>query len=91
MQVSVESRFRMLRERVLRVSREDLLRHTNLSLGTLRNVEFGGAVRLHTALQLLDAVNTLLVNAGKPEVSLDDLGLTLRQDRRKIEPVERVA
>jgi hypothetical protein len=85
------TKFRELRERVLRCSREDILRHTDLSLGTLRNVEFGGNVRLESAFQLLDAVNLLLDRAGKPVVTLDDLGLTLRQDGRKAEPVERVA
>jgi hypothetical protein len=78
-----ETKFRVLRERILRVSREDILRHTDLSLGTLRNVEFGGIVRLETALQLLDAVNLLLNQAGKPKIEMQDLGLTLRQDRRK--------
>lgn len=85
----VDSRFRVIREQVLRASREDLLRHTDLSLGTLRNVERNIPVRLTTAQQLLDAVNHLLDKAGKPLMVMEDLGLTLR-DQREISELEAI-
>lgn len=92
MQSMAETKFRVLREQQLRVSREAVARRTrSLSLGTIRNVEAGAAVRRTTAHELLAAVNSLLRDAHLPEVALDDLGLTLRQDRRKVEPIERVA
>jgi hypothetical protein len=89
-QSMAETKFRTLREETLRVSRETVARRTrSLSLGTIKNAEAGAAVRRTTAHELLAAVNSLLREANLPEVGLEDLGLTLRQDRR--EPIERVA
>jgi hypothetical protein len=73
----IETRFRELRESVY-ASREDVVRRTkSISLGTVRNVELGKPVRRDTARQLLEAVNTLLSEAGRPPVTMNDLRLTL--------------
>jgi hypothetical protein len=75
---TVETKFRHLRESVY-ATREDILRKApaSLSSGTIRNAELGKPVRRTTAYQLLEAINALLVEAKKPVVSLDDLGLNV--------------
>lgn len=74
---AMESKFREIRES-LYASREDVVRRTkSVSLSTIRNVELGKPVRRDTARQLLEAVNVLLMEAGKPTIDLDDLGLIL--------------
>lgn len=73
---TMETPFREVRESLF-ASREDIVRRTkSVSLSTVRNVELGKPVRRDTARQLLVAVNTLLSEAGKPTVTLDELGLT---------------
>ena len=74
---TMETKFREIRES-LYASREDVVRRTkSISLSTIRNVELGKPIRRDTARQLLGAINALLTEAGKPTMTLDDLGLTL--------------
>lgn len=61
----------------LGVSQETVARRTNLTTGTYRRAEDGFPVKYSTAQELLQAINSLLREQGKAEVSLEDLGLTL--------------
>jgi DNA-binding transcriptional regulator YiaG len=68
---------RALREG-LGVSQEGLARRTrNLTTRTVANAERGQRVTYDSATQILEAVNELLAEAGKPPVTLDQLGLNL--------------
>ncbi len=63
----------------LRVSQEGIsCRTRTLSATTIRSAEEGKRVAYDTAIQILDAVNALLSEAGKPMVTLEDLGLRLQ-------------
>ena len=61
----------------LGVSQETVARRTSLTTGTYRRAEDGFPVKYSTAQELLQAINILLREQGKAEVSLEDLGLTL--------------
>ena len=61
----------------LGVSQENVARRTSLTTGTYRRAEDGFPVKYSTAQELLQAINSLLREQGKAEVSLEDLGLTL--------------
>lgn len=62
----------------LGVTQEQVLRRTrSVSLSTLKNAESGKRVTHGNAQQILDAINELLRDAGRPPVTLDDLGLTI--------------
>ena len=62
----------------LGVSQEGLARRTeSVSTGTVKNAENGRRVTYDTATQILRAVNTLLAEKNRPQVTLEDLGLTL--------------
>jgi transcriptional regulator with XRE-family HTH domain len=61
----------------LGVSQESVARRTSLTTGTYRRAEDGFPVKYSTAQELLQAINSLLREQGKAEVSLEDLGLTL--------------
>lgn len=63
-------------------TREQIVRLTNLSLGTVRNVENGEPVREATAIQLWRALNRLLSDAGLPTVAMENLGFRIRVDKR---------
>ena len=54
-----------------------MARRTSLTTGTYRRAEDGFPVKYSTAQELLQAINSLLREQGKAEVSLEDLGLTL--------------
>lgn len=70
-------RFRQIRESIYK-SREDIVRRTELSVGTVRNAEKGRVVRSQTAYQLFHAINILLAEAGKqPLERLEDLELCI--------------
>ena len=43
----------------------------------VKNAENGKRVTFDTATQLLEAINSMLEEAGRPRITLDDLGLTL--------------
>lgn len=61
----------------LGVSQERVARRTNLTTGTYRRAEDGYPVKYSTAQEILRAINSLLREQGKSEVSLEDLSLTL--------------
>ena len=62
----------------LGLSQEGLARRTrSLSSRTIRNAEDGKRVTYDTAMQILEAINAILSEAGRQTVTLDDLGLTL--------------
>ena len=45
--------------------------------GTYRRAEDGNPVKYSTAQEILQAINSFLREKGQPEISLEDLGLTL--------------
>jgi predicted transcriptional regulator len=67
---------RRIREE-LGVSQETVARRTSLTTGTYRRAEDGYPVKYSTAQEILQAINSLLREHKRSEVSLDDLGLTL--------------
>jgi DNA-binding transcriptional regulator YiaG len=77
MRTMADTSLRQIREGI-GATREDIVRRTRtVSLGTVRNAETGRRVTHDTAMQILEAINALRVEAGQPPVVLDDLGLTL--------------
>jgi transcriptional regulator with XRE-family HTH domain len=78
MNVMASSQLKEIRESI-GLSQEGLARRTRgLSSRTIRNAETGQRVTFDTASQILEALNSALVEVGKPKVTLDDLVLTLR-------------
>jgi predicted transcriptional regulator len=71
-----ETPLRKIRDE-LGVSQESVARRTSLTTGTYRRAEDGYPVKYSTAQEILQAINGLLREKGKAEVSLKDLGLTL--------------
>jgi transcriptional regulator with XRE-family HTH domain len=67
---------RRIREE-LGVSQETVARRTSLTTGTYRRAEDGYPVKYSTAQEILQAINSLLREHKRSEVSLDDLGLTM--------------
>ena len=62
----------------LGVSQEGLARRTeSVSTGTVKNAESGKRVTYDKATQIHKAVNSLLLEKGQPQVTLEDLGMTL--------------
>ncbi len=76
MQVISTSRLLQLREQ-LDIAREDIVRRSNVTIGTVRNAEKGLKITRRSALQILNAVNSYLRDRDRPEVSLDDLDFVL--------------
>lgn len=76
MQVISTSRLLQLREQ-LDIAREDIVRRSNVTVGTVRNAEKGLKITRRSALQILNAVNSYLRDRDRPEVSLDDLDFVL--------------
>lgn len=78
MKAMTAANLREIRESI-GLSQEGLARRTRgLSSRTIRNAETGQRVTFDTAIQILEAINSALSDAGKSTVTLDDLGLTLR-------------
>ncbi len=71
-----ETPLRKIRD-TLGVSQETVARRTSLTTGTYRRAEDGYPVKYSTAQEILQAINSLLREQGKAEVSLEDLSLTL--------------
>jgi predicted transcriptional regulator len=67
---------RRIREE-LAISQETVARRTSLTTGTYRRAEDGYPVKYSTAQEILRAINGFLRERHRPEISLDDLGLTL--------------
>lgn len=78
MQIMSVSPLVQLRER-LDITREDVVRRSNVAVGTVRNAEKGLTITRRSALQILQAVNSYLRDIKQPEVALDDLGLSLKE------------
>ena len=76
MQVMNASALLRLRER-LDITREDIVRRSHVSVGTVRNAERGLKITRRSALQILHAVNSYLREGNQPEVTLDDLDFVL--------------
>lgn len=71
------TRLKQIRES-LGLSQEGLARRTRgLSSRTIRNAETGQRVTFDTARQILEAINDIHTEVGRPTVTLDDLGLNL--------------
>ena len=64
--------------RALNVSRLDLTRVADISLGTVRNCEKGFVITEQSALQILQAVNHWLKVRGKEETTLEALDIKWR-------------
>jgi DNA-binding transcriptional regulator YiaG len=64
--------------RTLNISRLDLTRVADISLGTIRNCEKGLVINEQSALQILQAVNHWLRVRGKEETTLDALNIKWR-------------
>ena len=72
-----DANLRAIRES-LGVSQEGLTRRTrSLTTRTVANAERGKRVTYDSATQILEAINELLVEAGEPPVTLEQLGLNL--------------
>lgn len=71
-----ETRLRLIRKE-LSISQEMVARRTSLTTNTYRRAENGYPLKYSTAQEILQAINSLLREYNKPEVSLEDLGLTL--------------
>ena len=71
-----ETALRRIRDE-LGVSQETVARRTSLTTGTYRRAEDGYPVKYSTAQEILQAINSLLREHNRSEVSLDDLSLTL--------------
>lgn len=67
-----------LRER-LDITREDIVRRSDVTVGTVRNAEKGLKITKRSALRILSAVNSYLRDSQQAEVTLSDLGLVLRE------------
>lgn len=76
MQAVGDSRLLRLRER-LDITREDIVRRSNVTVGTVRNAEKGLKITRRSALQILQAVNSHLRESNQSEVTLDDLDFVL--------------
>ena len=75
--VMADTGLRAMRES-LGLSQEGLARRTrSLSARTIRNAEAGQRVTFDSAYQILEAINNIHSEVGRPPVTIDDLGLTL--------------
>jgi hypothetical protein len=76
--MAADTPLRLIREQQAGATREDIVKRArSLSIGTVRNAEKGGRVRHDTATQILEALNSILIEKGKQPVKLEDLGLSL--------------
>jgi len=77
MTVMTETGLKAIRESI-GLSQEGVARRTRgLSTRTVRNAESGQRVTFDTAIQILNAINSALAEAGESAVTLSDLKLTL--------------
>jgi DNA-binding XRE family transcriptional regulator len=71
-------KFQRIRKELLRgLSQEAIAKRTSLTTRTYAHAEDGKPVKYSSALEILDAVNTLLTEYGANAVTLDDLTLTI--------------
>ena len=78
------SRLRQIRLEI-DVTREDLVRVSDVSLGTVRNAEKGKKINARSASQILKAVNHWIAQKAldRPPITLADLGL-VQENRRDL-------
>ena len=67
---------RELRES-LDASREDIVKQTGITIGTLRNAEKGRNVTRRSAFQIVQSINLLLKEKSQPEVTIEHLDLKI--------------
>lgn len=78
MAVAHVSALRQLRDE-FNITREDIVRHAQISLGTIRNAELNNPVTMRTARQILKGMNCCLRGLQQPEIqSVEELGLNIR-------------
>lgn len=72
------SKLRQLRFEI-DVTRQDLIRIADVSIGTIRNCEKGKRINARSALQILKAINYWLQqkNVDRPAVTIEDLDLKI--------------
>jgi DNA-binding transcriptional regulator YiaG len=62
----------------LGLSQEGVARRTrSVSTGTVKNAESGRRIAYSNAIQILEVINNLLAEAGRPPVTLEGLGLNI--------------
>jgi len=78
MAMVMSTNLKSIREKELSISREKLARRTqNVSIGTIRNAEYGNRITNTKAMEILNAVNAIRSEFQLPLVTLNDLGLIL--------------
>jgi GIY-YIG catalytic domain len=73
--ISRGTKLRTLRKR-LRVRKEEVVYRAGVSISAYNRAEGGYPVNYGVAMDILDAINSLLVEFGKSEVSMEDLDWT---------------
>jgi transcriptional regulator with XRE-family HTH domain len=77
MQLMATEPLKQIRKR-LGLTQEGLARRTrSVTLGTIKNAEKGRPVKVDTATQILEVLNAVLAEQGKPGIGLADLELKL--------------
>ena len=71
------TKLRQIRESIGMTQEAVARRASSIGLRTYIRAESGNPVRHATANQILEAINSLLLEADKPIITLEDLGLTL--------------
>lgn len=71
------TRLKTLREELGKVAQEDLAREAGLRISTYRNIEQGRNTSYTKAMAVLRGLNSLRQKQGLPEVTLDDLGISI--------------
>ncbi len=74
--IDKETELRRIRNE-LGASQETVARRTNMTIGTYRRAENGYPVNYSTAQEILQAINSLLRENNRPDISLEDLDLKL--------------
>lgn len=68
---------RIRKESLRGLSQENVSKRTSLTTRTYARAEEGKPVKYSSALEILDAINGLLVERGMSPATLDNLGLTI--------------
>ena len=76
MQANVASVLLELRE-ALNITQEDIIRRCSISIRTVRNAERNLPLKRRSALQILEAVNSVMREKQKAELTLEDLKLNI--------------
>jgi transcriptional regulator with XRE-family HTH domain len=71
-----ETKLRQIRNE-LGASQETVARRTSMTIGTYRRAENGYPVNYSTAQEILQAINSLLREHNRPDISLEELDLRL--------------